>query len=201
VGSATPSRRRGDFVGCAAPAAGASASTPAAPTARPAAAPRRSSCRRVSPDASTNTSGTCGTSEAGPEPSVLDDRVEDERMALPFHDRSSFGVGTSMLGSLGHRARGSPWPLTGPRPCFRAEGRHGYLRTGPRPRPPTPPTPEDARPRKKPDPAQRRSQLRQIYNTIRPTKPPATAPHAMPTSPARSTRITTSSYARGSATA
>src|SRR4029453_12602041 len=57
----------------------------------------------------------------------LDDRVEDERMALPFHDPSSFGVGTSMLGSLGHRARGSPWPTHWSAALFRAEGRHGYL--------------------------------------------------------------------------
>jgi hypothetical protein len=84
VGLANPSRRRG-----AAPA-GASATTPTAPTARPAATPPRSSCRRVRPDASINTSGTCSASETGPEPSVLDDRVEDERMALPFMIRRAW---------------------------------------------------------------------------------------------------------------
>ena len=109
MGSANPSRRRGAVVGSVAPTAGA-ASTPTAPTARPAATPPRSNCRRVRLDASINTSGTCGASEAAPEPSLLDDRAEDERMALPFHDRSSLGVGTSMLGSFGHRARGTPWP-------------------------------------------------------------------------------------------
>jgi hypothetical protein len=47
------------------------------------------------------TSGTCGASEAGPEPSVLDDGVEDERMALPLHDPSSSVLPPSLLGSFG----------------------------------------------------------------------------------------------------
>ena len=112
VGLANPSRRRG-----AAPA-GASATTLAAPTARPAATPRRSNCRRVSPDASIN---------AGSEPSVLDDRVEAERMALPLFMIRRAWYRHEHARLVRASRPWNPWPLDWSAALFPSRGRHGYL--------------------------------------------------------------------------
>ena len=103
-------RRRDDVPGSSASASPPQAAGGACRPSRRSRPPRgRRSCRRVGADFSMNTSGTCGASQADPDPSVLGGRAEDERMSLSFMIRRASVLTRSVPGALGHRARGRPW--------------------------------------------------------------------------------------------